>query len=47
MEVEVVRGLEEGQLIVTGPFKVLRELKNGDRVRREGEQERKGNRKGS
>ncbi len=41
MEVEVVQGLEENQLIVTGPFKVLRELKDGDKVRREPESDRK------
>ena len=31
--VEVVTGLEEGQQVVTGPFRVLREVKDGGRVR--------------
>ena len=32
-QVEVVSGLEEGQKVVTGPFRVLREVKDGDPVR--------------
>jgi HlyD family secretion protein len=39
--VEVTTGLEEGQEIVTGPFKALREIKDGDKVRRE-EEKKKG-----
>jgi len=39
--VEVVSGLDDGQEIVTGPFKALREIKDGDKVRRE-EQKKKG-----
>ena len=30
--IEVVQGLDEGKEIVTGPFKALRTLKEGDRV---------------
>ncbi len=33
--VEVVSGVEEGKEIVTGPFKALREIKDGDKVRLE------------
>ena len=33
--VEIVSGLDDGQEIVTGPFKALREIKDGDKVRRE------------
>ncbi len=33
--VEVAAGLEEGQQIVTGPFKALREIEDGDKVRLE------------
>lgn len=35
MDIEILAGLQEDQLIVTGPFKALRDLKDGDRVRRE------------
>lgn len=38
--VEVTTGLEEGQEIVTGPFKALREIKDGDKVRREEEKKK-------
>jgi HlyD family secretion protein len=30
---EVVAGLSEGDVIVTGPFKALRTLKSGDKVK--------------
>jgi hypothetical protein len=33
--IEIVSGLAEGQQIVTGPFKALREIEDGDRVRLE------------
>jgi HlyD family secretion protein len=33
LEVEVLGGLQEGDVIITGPFRVLRELKDGDPVR--------------
>jgi HlyD family secretion protein len=33
LKTEVVEGLTEGEEIVTGPFKVLRTLKIGDRVK--------------
>ncbi len=29
---EVLSGLDEGQAVVTGPFRILRELKDGARV---------------
>ena len=37
LNVEVTSGLSSGQEIVTGPFKTLRALKEGDRVKRETE----------
>ena len=40
--IEVVRGLAEGQEIITGPFRALRELKDGTKVRRQ-EEEKKEN----
>jgi HlyD family secretion protein len=39
--VEVVFGVPAGEEIVTGPFKALREIKDGDRVKRMSEKERK------
>jgi HlyD family secretion protein len=33
--IEVVRGLSDGQEIVTGPFRALRELKDGTKVRKQ------------
>jgi HlyD family secretion protein len=38
-EIEIVSGLEAGQEVVTGPFRVLREIEDGSAVRR---QEKKG-----
>ncbi|MCA1579796.1 MAG: efflux RND transporter periplasmic adaptor subunit [Acidobacteria bacterium] len=35
LETEVVQGLSGGEMIVTGPFKTLRTLKDGERVRLE------------
>jgi len=32
LDIETVSGVEEGQEIITGPFRVLRTLKDGDRV---------------
>jgi HlyD family secretion protein len=34
-EIEIKSGLSEGEEIITGPYKTLRTLKEGDRVRRE------------
>ena len=39
-DIEVVNGLKEGQEIVTGPFRALREIKEGSKVKRQ-EQEKK------
>lgn len=39
--IEVVRGLTEGQEIVTGPFRALRELKDGGKVREQKEDKKK------
>jgi HlyD family secretion protein len=39
--VEVVSGVPAGEEIVTGPFKALREIKNGDRVKKMSEKEKK------
>jgi len=44
LNVEVTSGLKTGQEILTGPFKVLRALKDGDRVKLE--KEKKGGEKG-
>ena len=33
LQTEVVEGLAEGDEVVTGPFKALRQLKIGDRVK--------------
>ncbi|HVG24070.1 MAG TPA: efflux RND transporter periplasmic adaptor subunit [Thermoanaerobaculia bacterium] len=38
--VEVTRGLSEGQEIVTGPFRALRELKDGTKVRKQEEEKK-------
>jgi len=39
--VEVVSGLPDGEEIVTGPFKALREIKDGDRAKKMTEKEKK------
>jgi len=39
--VEVVSGVPAGEEIVTGPFKALREIKEGDRVKKMSEKEKK------
>ncbi len=39
--VEVVSGLPAGEEVVTGPFKALREIKDGDRVKKMSEKEKK------
>jgi HlyD family secretion protein len=41
LKVEVVTGLTAGQEVVSGPFKALREIKDGDRVKRMSEEQRK------
>ena len=43
--IEITKGLSEGQQIVTGPFKALRELKDGSKVKEE--KEEKGEKKGA
>jgi HlyD family secretion protein len=44
-DIEIVKGLKEGQEIVTGPFKALRDLKDGSKVKKQkekkGEKEQK------
>lgn len=43
--VEIIEGLEEGQTVITGPYKVLRTLQDGDKVKAlkgEGEWQEKG-----
>lgn len=40
LSLEVLEGLEGGETIVTGPFRALRSLNPGDRVREETEEER-------
>ena len=39
--VEMLTGLRAGEEIVTGPFKALRQIKDGDRVKRMSEEQRK------
>jgi HlyD family secretion protein len=39
--VEVVSGVPAGEEIITGPFKALREIKDGDRVKKMSEKEKK------
>ena len=34
-QVEIQSGLSDGDEVITGPFKALREIKDGDRVRLE------------
>lgn len=43
--VEVVRGLSDGQEIVTGPFRALRELKDGTKIRKQEEEKKEGEKK--
>jgi len=44
--IEIVEGLKEGQEIVTGPFKALRELKDGSKVKAEKEEKKDEEKKG-
>ncbi|MFH0777375.1 MAG: efflux RND transporter periplasmic adaptor subunit [Candidatus Eisenbacteria bacterium] len=44
-DVEIVSGLTEKSRVVTGPFRVLRELKDGARVKEEKKEEGKGKKK--
>jgi HlyD family secretion protein len=39
--IEVVTGVQPGEEIITGPFKALRQIKDGDRVKRMSEKEKK------
>jgi HlyD family secretion protein len=43
--VEVTRGLTDGQEIVTGPFRALRELKDGTKIRKQEEEKKEGEKK--
>ena len=45
MDVEITTGLADDAEIITGPFKALRELKDGDRVRLEEEKPKEGEKK--
>jgi HlyD family secretion protein len=38
--IEIVTGLKEGQEIVTGPFRALREIKDGSKVRKQEEKKK-------
>jgi HlyD family secretion protein len=40
--IEIVRGLTEGQQIVTGPFRALRDIKDGSKVREQKEEKDEG-----
>lgn len=41
LRVEIVQGVAPGDLVIVGPYRTLRELKDGDRVRRQEEPGRK------
>ena len=41
LKVELLTGLTPGEEVITGPFKALRQIKDGDRVKRMSEEERK------
>lgn len=43
--IEITKGLAEGQQIVTGPFKALREIKDGSKVREQKEEKKDGEKK--
>ena len=43
--IEVVKGLSDGQQIVTGPFRALREIKDGSKVREQKEEKKEGEKK--
>jgi HlyD family secretion protein len=43
--IEIVKGLTEGQQIVTGPFRALRDIKDGSAVREQKEEKKKGEEK--
>lgn len=48
LNIEVIEGLKGGETVITGPFKALREMKEGDRVRKEkkkGKDDKKGEKK--
>ena len=38
--IEIVTGLKEGQEIITGPFKALREIKDGSKVKKQEEKKK-------
>ena len=48
IQIEVTKGLQQGQEIVNGPFRALREIKDGDKVQiaKEGGDGKKGSKKG-
>jgi HlyD family secretion protein len=39
--IEIVKGLKEGEQIVTGPFRALRDIKDGAKVREQKEEKKK------
>lgn len=44
--IEIISGLKEGQQVIKGPFRVLRNIKHGDRIKVVKDQVKKGNFKG-
>ena len=38
--IEITKGLTEGQQIVTGPFRALRDIKDGSKVREQKEEKK-------
>ena len=45
--IEIVSGLSEGQQIVTGPFRALRDIKDGDKVKEQKEEKGDKDKKGA
>jgi hypothetical protein len=41
LDIEVENGLKDGETVISGPFKTLRSIKEGDRVKEMSEEKRK------
>jgi hypothetical protein len=41
LDIEVENGLKTGETVISGPFKTLRTIKEGDRVKEMSEEKRK------
>jgi len=47
LDIEVENGLRDGETVISGPFKTLRSIKDGDRIREMSEEKRKSVESGS